>query len=137
MRVLALADWNELKAATAHLPITEYTFKRAPETGLVMMRGRMGGAGAAFNLGEATVSRCSVKVTDAIDGHACVMGRNLEHARVAAVCDGLLQLEQHREAIDKSVIQPLREKLAAKKLKAAQKAAATKVDFFTLVRGDG
>jgi alpha-D-ribose 1-methylphosphonate 5-triphosphate synthase subunit PhnG len=137
MRVLALAEWDDLKVVAADLPVTEHTIKRAPETGLVMLRGRIGGSGAAFNLGETTVTRCSVKLTEAIEGHAYVMGRNSEHARVAAICDGLLQLKQHREAIDRNVIQPLRQKLDAKKLMAAQKAAATKVDFFTLVRGDG
>ncbi len=137
MRILALSAWDDLKAVTVHLPVISQTFLRAAETGLVMLRGRMGGTGSAFNMGETTVTRCSVKIAATIIGHAYVMGRNLEHARVAAVCDGLLQMPEHHARIDQNIIQPLLQKHASKTEQAAQKAAATRVDFFTLVRGDG
>ena len=72
---------------------------RPPETGLVMLRGRMGGTGGAFNLGEATVTRCAVRTAKGHEGHAYVMGRNHGHAKIAAVCDALLQDEsQSRES---------------------------------------
>ncbi|TIU26036.1 MAG: phosphonate C-P lyase system protein PhnG, partial [Mesorhizobium sp.] len=35
---------------------------RGPETGLVTVRGRIGGGGAPFNVGEATVTRATVRL---------------------------------------------------------------------------
>ena len=101
-----------------------------------MMRGRMGATGAAFNLGEATVTRCAIRLQDGTEGHAYVMGRNAAHARLAAICDALLQgSETHTELAEK-VVAPLAAKLREAQAAASTKAAATKVDFFTMVRGD-
>lgn len=136
MRILALSTWDDLEACSAGHIGAGYTVLRAPETGLIMLRGRMGGTGAPFNFGEATVTRCAVRLANGLEGHAYVLGRNPHHARTAAVCDALLQDEAQGSAIRRLVIDPLREKLMKKHLAKAQKAAATKVDFFTLVRGD-
>jgi alpha-D-ribose 1-methylphosphonate 5-triphosphate synthase subunit PhnG len=70
------------------------------------------------------------------EGHAYVMGRNFEHARLAAVCDALLQVSALHDEIQAKVIQPLEHAIAARSLQKRSKAGATKVDFFTLVRGD-
>ena len=109
---------------------------RPPETGLVMLRGRIGGTGSAFNLGEATVTRCAVRTAKGHEGHAYVMGRNHGHAKLAAVCDALLQDENQHAEVDAQVLQPLQALMAEQRSLAARKAAATKVDFFTLVRGE-
>ena len=101
-----------------------------------MLRGRMGATGAAFNLGEATVTRCAVRLGDGCEGHAYVMGRNGAHARLAAICDALLQHPENRNAVTEKVITPLEAKLRDRHVEASTKAAATKVDFFTMVRGD-
>ena len=101
-----------------------------------MLRGRMGATGAAFNLGEATVTRCAVRLRNGTEGHAYVMGRNTAHARLAAVCDALLQGSDISASIAEVVIAPLEAKLQAAHVDASTKAAATKVDFFTMVRGD-
>ncbi len=137
MRILSLSSWDDLERVSAGISKTVHSFLRPPETGLIMLRGRMGGSGALFNVGEATVTRCSVKLTGGYEGHSYLLGRNLEHARVAAICDGLLQQLTHHDHVLKTVVEPLREKIAARRLLAGQKAAATKVEFFTLVRGDG
>ena len=50
---------------------------RAPEIGAVMVRGRVGGAGDAFNLGEMTVTRCSLRLACGAVGHGYVQGRDL------------------------------------------------------------
>ena len=136
MRILALAEFVDLAAASTHLADVEHHFMRPPETGLVMLRGRMGGSGAPFNMGEATVTRCTVRMKDGIQGHAYVMGRNTEHARLAAICDGLLQQEVYHDDLMMKTVKPLAEKQAEARLTKAKKVAATKVDFFTLVRGD-
>lgn len=136
MRVLSLSAWRDLDACAGHLADTEHDVLRTPETGLVMLRGRMGATGAAFNLGEATVTRCAVRLPDGAEGHAYVMGRNAAHARLAAICDALLQDKANGVTIAQNVIGPLEEKLREARVEVSTKAAATKVDFFTMVRGD-
>ncbi len=136
MRLLALSSWNDLKACTEGFAATPCDMIRPPETGLVMLRGRIGGTGSAFNLGEATVTRCAVRTAKGHEGHAYVMGRNHGHAKLAAVCDALLQDESQRAKVDAEVLQPLQALMAEQRSLAARKAAATKVDFFTLVRGE-
>jgi len=136
MRLLALASWSDLKACTEDFAATPCDMIRPPETGLVMLRGRIGGTGSAFNLGEATVTRCAVRTAKGHEGHAYVMGRNHGHAKLAAVCDALLQDEGQHAKLDAEVLQPLQALMAEQRSLAARKAAATKVDFFTLVRGE-
>jgi alpha-D-ribose 1-methylphosphonate 5-triphosphate synthase subunit PhnG len=101
-----------------------------------MLRGRMGATGAAFNFGEATVMRCAVRLASGSEGHAYVMGRNADHARLAAVCDALLQTPDTGDAVRERVIAPLEARLQQAHIEAAARAAATKVDFFTMARGD-
>lgn len=136
MRILSLAPWNDLKTLAEDFASAPHTFLRAPEAGLVMLRGRMGATGGPFNLGEATVTRCAVRLANGQEGHAYVMGRNAVHAHVAAICDALLQTEDHAADVRERVIAPLEAGLQKKHIEAASKAAATKVDFFTMVRGD-
>ena len=136
MRLLALSSWNDLKACTNNFALMPCDMIRPPETGLVMLRGRMGGTGGALNLGEATVTRCAVRMAKRQEGHAYVMGRNHGHAKIAAVCDALLQDENYRVKVEGLVLQPLQKLLEERRSLAAHKAAATKVDFFTLVRGE-
>lgn len=114
----------------------EYTFLRKPETGAVMVQGRVGGTGQDFNLGEMTVTRCTVNSSEGPAGSAYVMGRSHRHAELAAVFDSLLQVERRREALMLQVIGPLAAELKASKEMDSRKAAATKVDFFTMVRGE-
>jgi alpha-D-ribose 1-methylphosphonate 5-triphosphate synthase subunit PhnG len=134
MRVLSLSAWRDLESCAEDFADTPHELLRKPETGLVMLRGRMGATGAAFNLGEATVTRCAVRLGDGREGHAYVMGRNSAHARLAALCDALLQGGDTN--VSDKVITPLEAKLQAARVEASTKAAATKVDFFTMVRGD-
>ena len=136
MRLLALSSWNDLEACVDGFAVAPFDVIRPPETGLVMLRGRIGGTGSAFNLGEATVTRCAVRTAKGHEGHAYVMGRNQAHAKLAAVCDALLQDESQHAQVDAQVIQPLQKLMAEQRSLAARKAAATKVDFFTLVRGE-
>jgi alpha-D-ribose 1-methylphosphonate 5-triphosphate synthase subunit PhnG len=136
MRILSLSPWSELEPLARDFLSIPHDLLRAPEAGLVMLRGRMGATGAAFNLGEATVTRCAVRLAGGTEGHAYVMGRNAAHARLAAVCDALLQTPEQGRAVGARVIAPLEARLQQTHIEAAGKAAATKVDFFTMVRGD-
>jgi alpha-D-ribose 1-methylphosphonate 5-triphosphate synthase subunit PhnG len=109
---------------------------RQPETGLVMVRGRIGGDGAPFNLGEATVSRAAVRLASGELGFGYVLGRDREKARLIALCDALLQQETCRPAVEEYVLAPLRARIDAERQAVAARTAATRVDFFTLARGD-
>lgn len=136
MELLAQAPSAELIAAFTGLgEAPDHAFLRAPEFGSVMVRGRMGGTGGAFNLGEMTVTRCSVRLADGAVGHAYVAGRDAEKARVAAICDALLQGVRAQEVQD-AIVSPMQALIEKARADHAAKAAATKVDFFTLVRGD-
>ena len=108
---------------------------RQPEIGLVMVRGRMGGTGRRFNLGEMTVTRCAV-TGEGIIGHGYVQGRDKQKAELVARLDLLLQLPRYRDDIERRVLQPLAKAEREQREAVARKAAATRVDFFTLVRGE-
>ncbi|ODT73179.1 MAG: phosphonate C-P lyase system protein PhnG [Pelagibacterium sp. SCN 63-23] len=107
---------------------------RGPETGLVMVRGRAGGGGAPFNVGEASVSRASVRLETGETGHGYCLGRDLAKAETIAVIDALRQRDSGR--VDVEIIAPLRDAIAAEDARRRAETAATKVDFFTMVRGD-
>jgi len=113
----------------------EFEWLRTPETGTVMVRGAAGGTGAAFNLGEMTVTRCAVRLADGSVGHAYIAGRDRKKAEIAALCDALMQTES-AAAVQRDIINPVDAARRAFRASKAEKAAATKVDFFTLVRGE-
>lgn len=113
-----------------------YRWLRAPEIGAVMVRGRAGGTGAPFNLGEMTVTRASLALEDGTVGHAWVAGRDREHAANAALADALLQRAETHALVEAEVLRPLSRRAADDREARGRKAAATKVDFFTMVRGE-
>ena len=130
MAVLARATAAELEAASAGL-LPDYARLRGPEIGLVMVRGRAGGAGNPFNLGEATVARCTVRTTAGQVGHAYCLGRDLRQAELAAALDAALQGDAHA-AVQDRVIAPLAAAQAERRALLARRAAATQVQFFTM-----
>lgn len=136
MGVLARAPAAELAAAFAALgsePSSRWL--RPPEFGSVMVRGRAGGTGAPFNLGEMTVTRAALRLEDGTVGHAYVAGRDAGKARIAALCDALMQGPQAGR-VRETVVRPMQELLARQRAERAAKAAGTKVDFFTVARGE-
>jgi alpha-D-ribose 1-methylphosphonate 5-triphosphate synthase subunit PhnG len=137
MAALAKAEPEELagpiKRYWPHLDIRDL---RVPEIGLVMLRGRIGGDGAAFNLGEATVTRAVVELPSGHRGYGQRLGRQPAAARLAAVVDALWQDDTERVLVEREIVTPIRRRLAAETSRTKAETAATKVDFFTLVRGD-
>jgi alpha-D-ribose 1-methylphosphonate 5-triphosphate synthase subunit PhnG len=111
----------------------DHVWTRPPEIGLIMARGRVGGEGGAFNLGEVSATRCVVTLRSGEVGHACVLGRDKAHARAAALVDALMQTDAAAD-IRRGVIEPLARAERARREDAARKAAATKVEFFTMAR---
>lgn len=131
--LLAKADYQSLHRLVGEWgDAPEYERLRGPEVGLAMVRARAGGTGAPFNLGEMTVTRCSVRLADGTLGHAYVGGRDTEHCETAAWLDALLQKPEHHDALAASVIAPLEREAAERKELSARKVAATRVEFFTL-----
>ena len=137
MAVLARTNGGRLRDLWPSLGLNPgYKRVRGPESGLVMLRGRVGGSGEAFNVGEATVTRASVKLDDGAVGHAIALGRDGEKARLSAVIDALCQDPTIAARIDAELIVPMRRELDAADEKRRQETAATRVDFFTMVRGE-
>ncbi|QOZ12536.1 phosphonate C-P lyase system protein PhnG [Bradyrhizobium sp. CCBAU 51765] len=141
MAVLAQAEAGEIAARLRNLALDSalpaHQDLRAPENGLVMLRGRIGGDGAPFNLGEATVSRAAVRLASGEVGFGYTLGRDGDKARLIALCDALVQSRDYGGAVERGVIAPLREQLMIRRKQAAAETAATKVDFYTMVRGEG
>ena len=137
MSVLAKAPPQTLETLWSGIDTRpDWTYLRQPETGMVMLRGRAGGTGQRFNLGEMTMTRCAVRLPDGRVGHGYVGGRDREHATRAALVDALMQDAAHRKALETAIIEPLEQAARSARETASRKAAATKVDFFTMVRGE-
>jgi alpha-D-ribose 1-methylphosphonate 5-triphosphate synthase subunit PhnG len=137
MAVLAQARTPEIADGLAAVGETPaYVELRPVETGLVMIRGRIGGDGAPFNLGEATVTRAAVRMATGESGFAYQLGRDGDKARLAAVCDALWQSRTYQTAIECHVLAPIRRRLERERGETQAQTAATRVDFFTLVRGE-
>lgn len=113
----------------------DMTLLREPQTGLVMVRGRAGATGRIFNLGELTVTRCAVQLDGGTIGLGYVQGRDKRHSLQAALLDALLQTDRQGEIMDR-VVAPLERAQAERRRSKSCKAASTKVQFFTMVRGE-
>lgn len=107
---------------------------RPAEHGSVMVRGRAGGTGQLFNVGEMTVTRCTVRSHAGAVGHGYVAGRNSEHAEAAARLDAVFQ-ELDPDRAEPLVIE-LERAIAERSRAQQQKSAPTRVDFFTMARGE-
>lgn len=133
MGLLARARPADLAALLPDLPQSQWL--RPPEVGTVMVQGRTGGSGTPFHLGEITVTRCSLQLTCGTVGHAHVQGRDRDHAHRAALVDALMQTGAATE-LQAHVLAPLARIETDARAARAGRAQATKVDFFTLVRGE-
>jgi alpha-D-ribose 1-methylphosphonate 5-triphosphate synthase subunit PhnG len=137
MTVLAHADVADIAVHLDSLDLPAHENLREPENGLVMVRGRTGGDGAPFNLGEATVSRAAVRLSTGEVGFGYTLGRDRQKAQMIALCDALIQTTDHADTVEAKVLAPLRAAMIAERNRKAAETAATRVDFYTLVRGEG
>src|SRR4051812_2713215 len=136
MAVLAHATSSDIAGHLGAIAVPAHENLREAENGLVMVRGRIGGDGAPFNLGEATVSRAAVRLASGEVGFGYVLGRDGTKAQLIALCDALLQTSE-APTIEARMLAPLRADVVAASRRKAAETAATKVDFYTLVRGEG
>ena len=136
MGLLARASSDSLAEFVNRLgQMPEHQILRGPEAGLVMVRGRASGSGAPFNLGEMSVTRCSLRLNSGSIGHGYVQGRDASHAQTAALLDAMLQEPGLHDGVMEQVIGPLERLEQRAQQKTASKAAATRVNFFTMTRG--
>lgn len=137
MATLAQANGDDIARLWNEAGLTsEAELLRGPETGLVTVRGRIGGGGAPFNVGEATVTRATVRLPSGQVGHSYMLGRDRKKARLAAIADALWQDPAQRRTVETALVAPLRAAQGEAREKRRAETAATKVDFFTMVRGE-
>ena len=137
MAVLAHSEAVEISDHLGAIALPAHENLREPENGLVMVRGRVGGDGAPFNLGEATVSRAAVRLSTGEVGFGYTLGRDRQKARMIALCDAMVQSDRFADVVEAKVVAPLRAAMIAARNQQAAETAATRVDFYTLVRGEG
>ena len=137
MRICAQARLEELSAALESLaPLPAIEVVRPPEIGLVMLRGRIGGDGRPFNAGEASMTRAVVRLASGELGFSYLLGRSVERVRLAAIVDALGQITDFRERIEAALVVPVTQRVEAERAVQRAETAATRVQFFTLVRGE-
>jgi len=137
MSVLAQSEFADLERLWLQQQIeAEYQIIRQPEIGLAQVRARMGGTGRSFNIGDTTLTRAVVKLNSGELGYSYLQGRNKTHAEIAALIDGLLQTQRYHESLRSSVIEPLTADKQEREQQRAKEVASSKVDFFTMVRGE-
>jgi alpha-D-ribose 1-methylphosphonate 5-triphosphate synthase subunit PhnG len=138
MSVLARAAFSDLQTqwVTLDLPLPIFQVIRPAEIGLAQVRARMGGGGRQFNMGDVTLTRAVVKLDSGEMGYSYLQGRNKQHAELAAIIDGLMQTSEYQERLTRELITPLAALKAEQEQLRQQQVASSKVDFFTLVRGE-
>ena len=131
---------SQLMAALGGTPLPAFDWLRAPDIGLAMVRGRIGGTGDPFNLGEVTVTRATLRLRSDNQsgpvGFAVHRGRDKERARLAALADAMLQLPDIGARLQEQLLEPLARAIDVRRGAKEAQAARTKVEFFTMVRGD-
>jgi alpha-D-ribose 1-methylphosphonate 5-triphosphate synthase subunit PhnG len=137
LAVLARAERQDLERAAADSGQAQsWETIRPAESGMVMLRGRVGGTGEAFNLGEATVTRCALRLASGSMGIGYTLGRDRRKAELVAFFDALLQDDAQHGKVAREVIEPLAFRQFAARQASSTAAAASRVEFFTMVRGE-
>jgi alpha-D-ribose 1-methylphosphonate 5-triphosphate synthase subunit PhnG len=137
LATLAHAPRAELLGLSADA-VGQHLFEtlREPEVGLAMVRARTDVNGDRFNLGEATLTRCVVRLRQGMPaptiGVGYCVGRDAPRARRMAELDAMLQQPPLHDAIHHRILQPLQATVEVQRRAEAERAAASRVDFYTL-----
>jgi alpha-D-ribose 1-methylphosphonate 5-triphosphate synthase subunit PhnG len=138
LSLLAKAPASRLEALWHEVgPVPAYIVLRRPEIGLVMVKGRISGSGAPFGAGEMTVTRAAVRLETGEIGFGYVGGRHLGMAEIVAAIDALGQRIEWQGKLEEQIVAPLAREAEARHQLVRARAAATKVDFFTVAREAG
>ncbi len=137
LSVLAHSNAAQLEAHWQALNLhPEFTLIRPAEIGMTRLQARMGATGKRFVMGDATVTRAVVQLSDGTLGYSYLLGRDKAHAERCALLDALLQQPETRPLLEEKIITPLAAWREEQRQLRAREIASSKVDFFTLVRGD-
>jgi len=136
MAVLARASVQDLEALSAHIQFSDFNILKPAEICTLMIESRAGGTGTRFNAGEATVTQCVIQMGDKL-GYSYALGRDKKKAVLSAKLDAMIQSDEHQSSLFETVITPLLKKQIEHKDAMSRRAAPTKVEFFTMVRGEG
>ncbi|MFC0178603.1 phosphonate C-P lyase system protein PhnG [Thorsellia kenyensis] len=137
MGLLAKSPFEVIDNLWTTLNLTpNYELFRAPEIGLVQLQGKMGGTGNRFYVGDATITRAVVLIENKYYGYSYIMGRDKKKAQLCALIDGLMQINEYQITIEEKLLLPLLKLLETQKNEKNKATEATRVDFFTLVRGE-
>jgi alpha-D-ribose 1-methylphosphonate 5-triphosphate synthase subunit PhnG len=138
MAALASAGRDLLENTWAEFdPKPAYRLLRPVEIGMTLLRGRVAGSGRAFNFGEATITRAAVVLETGECGFAYLLGRRQREAELAAVFHALLLQGAHRASLEERLLRPAEAARSVAATADRTAAEATRVDFSTVVRGDG
>lgn len=86
--------------------------------------------------GDATLTRAAVRLTDGTLGYSWVLGRDKQHAERCALIDALMQQSRYFQNLSETLIAPLDADRMARIAARQAEVNASRVDFFTMVRGD-
>ncbi|RYA58051.1 phosphonate C-P lyase system protein PhnG, partial [Enterobacter cloacae complex sp. CH23B] len=89
-----------------------------------------------FFAGDATLTRAVIRLKSGTLGYGYVLGRDKTHAERCAAIDALLQEQPHFQTLMETLIAPLEADRAARLAARQAEVNTSRVDFFTLVRGD-
>lgn len=138
MGVMAKSELKAISDCWQTLNITlDYDTIKPAQVGMAMVRAQAGTEGLVYNQGEMTVTRCVLqeKATQVM-GVGYTQGRSKQKATLMAEVDLALQNASHQNDVIEKLVEPLEQ--AHQRAVAQQNKAtdATKVDFFTMVRGE-
>ena len=133
--VLARSSESDLLERVEPFGRNPFEWLRKPESGLMMLRARAGNTGQPFNVGEMTITRCTLRLQSGEVGVGYVQGRSERKAELVAIADALLQSQRAAE-VKARLLQPLREIVESRRELRKANAASTRVEFFTMVRGE-
>lgn len=113
-----------------------FVFLKKPEVGMAMVRAQAGGGSEDFNMGEMTMTRCVVRLDSEEIGYGFVAGRSKKKSELIAIIDASWQTESLKKIIEEKIIDPLYRLQIYREQKVAEDTKTSKVNFFTMVRGE-
>jgi alpha-D-ribose 1-methylphosphonate 5-triphosphate synthase subunit PhnG len=142
LNILSRAPTDFLELHLGFVAKGSHQWLRPAETGLVMVRARVGGTGQRFNFGEATVTRCVIRPDLALTGSrqvgvGYVLGCSHRQALLVALADALLQESDLHARWYELLIAPLIQMQTQATQQQQVQTQSTRVDFFTVAREAG
>ena len=125
---------NEVIAASNEFDFSMVVLK-GPEVGLLMINGRIHSTGRPFHLGEVSLTKCVLKDDQGLLGYGHIIGRNKQQAKAIALFDLALQRNDSAEAA-LIRLNAWKEDVAEIDAMESETVEETRVDFFTMVRGE-